>query len=103
MRRILLSLVCVTWASVLMNGQPKAVVEMADPRDPGQARCQEAAESNEETQARFTSLPMMASALTSGHISRPLRIPYPGDRSKYKWRYFLPKQLESMRSRKRMD
>ncbi|MCQ2149691.1 MAG: transposase [Bacteroidales bacterium] len=32
-----------------------------------------------------------------------LRIPYPGDRSKYKWRYFLPKQLESMRSRKRMS
>lgn len=35
--------------------------------------------------------------------SGALRIPYPGDRSKYKWRYFLPKQLESMRSRKRMD
>lgn len=35
--------------------------------------------------------------------SGALRIPYPGDRSKYKWRYFLPKQLESMRSRKRMS
>lgn len=35
--------------------------------------------------------------------SGALRIPYPGDRTKYKWRYFLPKQLESMRSRKRMS
>lgn len=35
--------------------------------------------------------------------SGALRIPYPGDRSKYKWRYFLPKQLESMRPRKRME
>ena len=35
--------------------------------------------------------------------SGALRIPYPGDRSKYKWRYFLPKQLESMRSRKLME
>ena len=35
--------------------------------------------------------------------SGALRIPYPGDRSKYKWRYFLPKQLESMRSRKQME
>lgn len=32
-----------------------------------------------------------------------LRVPNPGDRSKYKWRYFLPKQLESMRSRKLME
>lgn len=32
-----------------------------------------------------------------------LRIPYPGDRPKYKWRYFLPKQLESMRSRQQMQ
>ena len=31
--------------------------------------------------------------------SGALRIHYPGDRPKYKWRYFLPKQLESMRSR----
>ena len=35
--------------------------------------------------------------------SGALRIPYPGDQSKYKWRYFLPKQLESMRSRKLME
>ncbi len=35
--------------------------------------------------------------------SGALRIPYPGDRSKYKWRYFLPQQLESMRSRKMME
>lgn len=35
--------------------------------------------------------------------SGALRIPYAGDRSKYKWRYFLPKQLESMRSRKLME
>ena len=35
--------------------------------------------------------------------SGALRIPYPGERSKYKWRYFLPKQMESMRSRKLME
>ena len=35
--------------------------------------------------------------------SGALRIPKPGDRTKYKWRYFLPKQLESMRSRRRMS
>ena len=35
--------------------------------------------------------------------SGALRIPYPANRSKYKWRYFPPKQLESMRSRKRME
>lgn len=35
--------------------------------------------------------------------SGALRIPYPGDRYKYKWRYFLPTQLESMRSRRLME
>ena len=35
--------------------------------------------------------------------SGALRIPYPRAGSKYKWRYFLPKQLESMRSRKLME
>ncbi len=32
-----------------------------------------------------------------------LRIPYPKKESRYKWRYFLPKQLESMRSRRLME
>lgn len=35
--------------------------------------------------------------------SGALRIPYSGDRAKYKWRYFQQKQLESMRSRQKMN
>lgn len=35
--------------------------------------------------------------------SGALRIPHPGEGGRYKWRYFLPKQLESMRSRQLME